>query len=77
MYFTTSSVLNPNWCGHSLPSIFYIFTMIIKDYPCVVVVGLGNKDIDSDTEMNEEDEKSGNLRQASGGKALLVFTHCK
>lgn len=51
--------------------------MIIKDYPCVVVVGLGNKDIDSDTEMNEEDEKSGNLRQASGGKALLVFTHCK
>lgn len=35
-----------------------------------MVVGLGKKNVDSDTEMNEEDQKSGNLRQASGGKAL-------
>ena len=48
-----------------------------QDYPCVVVVGLGKKNVDSDTEMKEEDQKSGNLRQASGGKALVVFMHCK
>ena len=40
-----------------------------------MVVGLGKKDVD--LEMNEEDQKSGNLRQASGGKALVVFTHWK
>ena len=40
-----------------------------------MVVGLGKKNID--LEMNEEDQKSGNLRQASGGKALVVFTHWK
>ncbi|XP_073239036.1 cytosol aminopeptidase-like isoform X1 [Porites lutea] len=42
------------------------FFGIDKDYPCVVVVGLGKKNVDSDTEMKEEDQKSGNLRQASG-----------
>ena len=42
-----------------------------------MVVGLGKKNIDSALEMNEEDQKSGNLRQASGGKALVVFTHWK
>lgn len=40
-----------------------------------MVVGLGKKNVD--LEMNEEDQKSGNLRQASGGKALVVFTHWK
>lgn len=39
---------------------------IDKDYPCVVVVGLGKKDIQSDAETSEEKEPSSNYRQASG-----------
>ena len=40
----------------------------MQDYPCVVVVGLGKKDIESNTETSEEHERSGNCRQASGGE---------
>ncbi|RMX41300.1 hypothetical protein pdam_00017742 [Pocillopora damicornis] len=39
---------------------------IDKDYPCVVVVGLGKKDIQSDSETSEEKESCSNYRQASG-----------
>ena len=44
-----------------------------QDYPCVVVVGLGKKDVESNAETSEECESSGNLRQASGGEILLII----
>ncbi|XP_067036489.1 cytosol aminopeptidase-like [Acropora muricata] len=43
-----------------------------KHYPCVVVVGLGKKDVASDNDTSEECERTANFRQASavGVKAL-------
>ncbi|XP_078358312.1 LOW QUALITY PROTEIN: cytosol aminopeptidase-like [Oculina patagonica] len=49
---------------------------IDKDYPCVVVVGLGKKDIESNTETSEEKECSGNCRQASG-VGVKVLRDCR
>lgn len=39
---------------------------IDKHYPCVVVVGLGEKEVESDAETSEECKRTANLRQASG-----------
>ena len=44
-----------------------------QDYPCVVVVGLGKKDVESNAETSEECERIDNLRQASGGEISLII----
>ena len=38
-----------------------------------MVVGLGEKEVESDAETSEECKRTANLRQASGGKMLLIM----
>lgn len=52
-------------------SVFFSL-ILFQDYPCVVVVGLGKKDIQSDSETSEEKESCSNYRQASGGELSVI-----
>ena len=38
-----------------------------------MVVGLGKKDVESDSESSEECERTANLRQASAGEIMVPF----
>ena len=51
----------------------FMFFFHHQHYPCVVVVGLGEKEVESDAETSEECKRTANLRQASGGKMLLIM----
>lgn len=44
-----------------------------QHYPCVVVVGLGKKDVESDNETSEECERTANFRLASAGEIRGPF----